>query len=299
MSIPPINPTSPGSPAPSTPPEKINYLNRCVENISPASIKHHQRAALINKTIAVATSVVYIAAVIASVALTAIFSPASIPITSLSMFFMLDPVHRFVSSRLSVARASLDAAETCKTIAEIASKLPDNKDEIEKLLPDNLQISTEAQVSDLKPVVAHYLYWHDKGVEYDRISQNKRQEQQDHHSKYPTELDEITQIRLEHIAYEEASLVAKTNAAFWLAIIQKPSFSSAQYDIMKYGTTVDASDPTADFVTLGQRSVADLFGDRSQKIMFALKNSTGQVFDYEKQELKNESEANLAARLLS
>lgn len=298
MPITPINPNQPRAPTSNAPAEKINYLNRCVENISPASIKHHQRAALINKTIAVATSVVYIAAVIASVALTAIFSPASIPITSLSMFFMLDPVHRFISSRLSVAKLSLNAVETCNKISEISSNLKDTKAEIEKLLPDNIQISNEAQVSDLKPVIAHYLYWHDKGLEYDRISQSKNAEQQNHQAQYPSELDEITQIRLEHIAYEEASLVAKTNAAFWLAIIQKPSFSSAQYDIMKYGTTVDASDPTADFVTLGQRSVADLFGDRSQKIIFAVKNSDGQVFDYEKQELKNASEAELAARLL-
>lgn len=285
-----------GSPPP---PNSVNYLNRCVENISTNSLKHHKSVAQVNRTIAVASAVLYIAAAIASIALTAIFSPASIPITSLSVFFMLDPVQKFISSRLSVAKTSDQAAEVCFKIAEIRDRLPSESHELnERLRPLGASVNNQ-DIDGLKSLLAHYTYWHELSQHYQTESANRLQEQQDHTQRYPTELNEITQIRLEHLAYEEASLIAKTNAAFYLAILRQPSYGSEQSNVLKFGATVDALDPSEDFIVMGRRAFAEQFGDKTQKTIVAIKNRSDQVTEYDKADLKAISESDIANFILA
>jgi hypothetical protein len=255
--------------------------------------------------VGIGTSVLFVAASVASIVLTAIFAPPSIPLAALTSFCFFPWVQNFISKSISAAAFYKVEAERCQDISNIYSGLPKDNIELAHQLTalgvnvaemENAEI--KANPSLLRPLLAHYTYWHNKAVEWEAKSAKSKEEQRTHAEKHPDELKEVDGIRLRSMAEGESHLIAKTHAAFYLGLLKNPSFSRDQSDTFVFHETIDGANIEADLKVLGQRALATQFGDTKENKLLSIATSAGSIEQLTRFEALNMSEADIAQRLL-
>lgn len=296
----------PSKPETKSPSHSVNYLNRCIEDITTKAQATNNTFKTLNLVIGYGTGVLFIAAAVASIVLTAIFAPASIPLAALGAFCLTPIVLNFTQHRFAAAALCASNAQRCEDIREILEKLPTDSTELTKRLRD-LGVNV-ADISDpkvkadptlLRPVLAHYLYWHAKSEEWQKLSAADKDEQKTHGEEFPAEREQVTHLRLKSIAEGEAALISKTNAAFYLGLLKHPDFSKGQDELFIFHNTVDGADETADLQVLGQRALSAQFGDSSEDKMISIAQSDGKIDSLTRFQLKNLTEAQIANKLFA
>jgi hypothetical protein len=156
----------------------------------------------------------------------------------------------------------------------------------------------------LAPILAHYNYWHDQAIKFQAASRQARSEQSTYDEKYPGEnqrtmSSNISKIRLNSIACHEQSLIAKTNAAFYLGILRNPGFSKEVSKIMEFGTTLDiGGDSERSRIILGERALASQFLP-SEDYFIKLYHSDKSEETLTRREVLRLSEAKLSEKLFA
>lgn len=262
------------------PASKVNYLNRCVENITEKAEFQNKVMEGLHLTVAVVTGVVFIAAIIASIVVTAIFAPPSIPFVALGAFYLTPFIQDFISSRLAVSKKSNHKAEVAAEIRKNFDALPKTTIsmaiQLQKLGITVHDINSESIKKDilkLGPILAHYNYWHTKSENWAKEAVTKRAEEKIHIQKYPNESKQITELRLRVLALEDGSLATKTNAAFYLGLLRNPEFSrELEDDLITRGSTIENENLINDHLLLGKRALAAQFGDTNEEQFLKISN---------------------------
>ena len=295
---------------PTTPPvSEVNYLQRSVENITKQTQNHHTFMGNTHKTLAIAAGIVFAAAVITSIVVTAIFAPASIPIAALGAFCITPVIQNFISRRISASQGFFANAEQCQDIRNELDKLPKTRNEFVLALSHkgiNLAEIQDEKAQNtpliLAPVLAHYNYWHDQAIKFQAAGKKARIEQAQYSRRFPGEDQEtmatnISKIRVNSIAYDEQSLIAKTNAAFYLGILRNPGFSKEASEFMHLGTTLDiGGDIEKSRIILGERAVASRFSP-NKDYLIEIHHNNRSTETLTRSQVKKLTEAQLSAKL--
>lgn len=261
------------------PASKVNYLNRCVEVITEKTEFQYKMWGHLHLTLGVATGVLFIAAVITGIVLTAIFAPPSIPFVALGAFCLTFPIQNFIATRLSVSKQCYKNSEMVAELRTILEKLPSTQlsmaEALRKLNISVNEIGSDAvkkELVKLRPILAHYNYWHNLANECAVEADAKRAAEKNHIAEYPKELEEIAQLRMNVLAHEETALVAKTRAAFYLGLLRNPEFSREESVLMEFGSTIDGDNLADDYTLLGKRALATQFGDTKEDLFLVISN---------------------------
>lgn len=263
------------------PASKVNYLNRCVELITEKTEIEYKRWGHLHLTLGVATGVLFIAAVITGIVLTAIFAPPSIPFVALGAFCLTFSIQNFIASRLTVSSQCYKNAEMVAELRTILEKLPSTQQSMSIAL-HKLNISVHDIASDavkkelvkLRPILAQYTYYHDLATKCAEEATAKRAAEKAHVKKYPKESEQITEHRMKALSLEEAVLIAKTRASFYLGLLRNPEYSREESVLMKFGSTIDGDNLALahDYVLLGKRALATQFGDTKEDLFLTISN---------------------------
>jgi hypothetical protein len=290
---------------------EVNYLERSVENITEKTQAHHIFLGRTHMAVAVTVGVLFAAVVITSIVLTAIFAPASIPVAALGAFCVTPTIENFISHRITESQACFANAQQCQDIRNEEDKLPKKRDEFLAALSHKGIELDDIQDENIKrnplalaPILAHYNYWHDQAIKFQAASRQARSEQSTYAQKYPGEnqrtmSSNISKIRLNSIACHEQSLIAKTNAAFYLGILRNPGFSKEVSKIMEFGTTLDiGGDSERSRIILGERALASQFLP-SEDYFIKLYHSDKSEETLTRREVLRLSEAKLSEKLFA
>jgi len=279
---------------------KDNYLHRCVENISSQTEKHQTLRKNLRYAAAVVSTVVFVAAVIVSIAACAILSPSMIPVVSFGILAITSTVQNFIKGQINQARIHAQRAKMCKEIRNIEQSLPKHLDHVERklaevgVLKDAIQnVQVRQDLSILNPVLAHYQYWHNLSDELSKKHNEELAKHDAHVRDFPLEHEQIRDLRLTCLAYKENALVAKTNAAFYLHILKNPDFSNDYDEIVAFDSLIQGVDPVSDYLKLGDRALSAQFNDpKHDNFVFIKGLSKENVLT--RQQLHNMNEAAIA-----
>ena len=290
---------------------EVNYLDRSVENITEKTQAHYIFIGKTHMAVAVTVGVLFAAVVITSIVLTAIFAPASIPLASLGAFCIIPTIQNFISHRVTVSQACFANAQQSQDIRNEQDKLPNTRDEFVVALSHKGIELDDIQDENIKrnplalaPILAHYNYWHDQAIKFQAASKEARAEQSEYAREFPGEDQRtigsnISKIRLNSIACHEQSLIAKTNAAFYLGILRNPGFSKEVSSIMEFGTTLDiGGDSERSRIILGERALASQFFP-SEDYLIKLYHSDSTEETLTRRQVWRLSEAKLSEKLFA
>ena len=287
-------------------PKKVNYLNRCVEDISKKVENQHRLRSNINKTIAVATGVIFIAAVIASIVITALIAPPSIPFAALSAFCLTTTVQDFIKSRLQTSFQSRCLAEQASILRNVCDSGPSTRDEMIAALNEAgapftaiQDIAVQHDPLILKGVLAHYINFHAMAEDEQNNIALAERRAREHAVNYPNEAEQILALRTQVFAVKENALTAKIKASFYLAILKSPRFNKELRDVVTLESRVEGFDVASDLITLGQRFLAQQFQDETQRVLATITKSDGSKSALTQEQIESLSESDLANLILS
>jgi hypothetical protein len=217
-------------PAPQEPqPQYKTYLNHCVEELDMSDIiaKKHDKHATAYKVATYAVIGLFIAAAAAAVILTGIFAPVFVPIAMMSIICLTNPALTLVKQLLNSSLTNEYSAKKTRDLKEAyhAVKSRDTQAEIARLAPGVPQ----DQQDSLKPLLAHYNYWHGVQQTHEEFMNKKLQEAETpiEQGKENTKVVNYTAVaNLRHQA-----LVAKVSKAFIIAVMNNPGFIGIANDI--------------------------------------------------------------------
>jgi hypothetical protein len=284
---------------------KVNYLQRCVENISSQTEKYHSLRKNLRYAAAVVSTVVFVAAVIVSIAACAIFSPSMIPVVSFGILAITSTVQNFIKGQVNEAQQHAHKIKMCNDIRNIEQSLPKYSPLVEQnlarvgVLKTTIQNSQVQQdLSILNPVLAHYQYWHNLSEELSKKHLEELAKHDEHVRTFPLEHEQIRDIRLACLARKEEALVAKTNAAFYLHILKNPDFTNDYDEIVAFDSLIQGVDPLSDHLKLGARALAAQFNDPKQDNFVVIKGLSNENV-LTRQQLLSMNEAQIAAYFIA
>ncbi|MBM3207381.1 MAG: hypothetical protein FJZ57_02085 [Chlamydiae bacterium] len=286
--------------------QAVNYLNRSVEDISEKTENYYRMLKGLNLTAAVVTgTVVLVAVTVGSIAI-GLFAPEAIIAIPFVSMAIAGVAISFIKQRLAKAINAEHIAETCKKIRSIEKKIPTNTPQLVKKLndlgitPSDIKDSrVKDNISKLRPLIAHYEYWHNLAKDFEKQSQKLRDEQAEHLRKFPSEIEEVNKMRISSIASGESALICKTKAAFYLGLLKNPRFSKEMNETILFNETVDSSDISQDIHILGKRALAEHFGDLRERNILKINQSGNKSTVLTHDQLKSISERNLSAMIFA
>jgi hypothetical protein len=260
----------------------------------------------VNIGLAIGTGCVVIVAVVVASVTIGLFAPqAAVAIPFVSMALAGAAVG-YIKNRISVAKSADLQANTCQKIRSIQQRIPmsipDFLSHLKKLNVRPFEIKDPAikkNITSLRPIVAHYEYWHDLSLELQMQSEQLQKQQRDHSENFPDEIEEIYKIRMSSLASAETALICKTKAAFYLGLLKNPTFSKEIKDTLIFNDTLEGSNLQQDTLILGRRSLYERFNDLRERNIIKI-NQTGQKSTFLTQaQLKDLSEADLSKMIFA
>jgi hypothetical protein len=295
------NTTIPNQPA--VEPKQPHHLSRCYENITLKALKHQKNLSTLNKIAGWAASVIYVASVISSLVLSAIFSPALMPLTVLAAYSSAPHSIAFIKNRLAIAK---DSQEVAKTIVSMRSYLesedfPKTAKQIQDYVAqhniDAGNINNE-NLDHIRSLIAHREHWQTQAVSLSEKNEAKFQELNKHKFEHPSETHQIHAIELEIIALEEAAILAKINAAFYENLLACPTYAYERDDIVQFNNVMGLTPGESPITTLGKRFLDSRFNRQSTHIVSFTNAITGEVQNFNREDLVNSNTSAIARMFL-
>lgn|GEM_PF-6622560 len=217
----------------SSSPTKINYLNRCVVDMSPGTETYHKISGHLRQTAIAIGMIAYTGLILAAVPCTFILPPVAAFIylgaalaTSIAVsFYAFVFREHFDMHVANFVEPSYEKARTAKEIREVYNALPTGNGEVLAKLRESgikledLEPTFREAPAQLRPILAHYLYWNELCKK--------------HAPSFDVPLEKVDQTK---IVDQEKALRAKAQAAFYLGILKSPYSEKKFSDVVKFST---------------------------------------------------------------
>ena len=218
--------------------QKVNYLNRCVENISTETERHQKLLKTFHLSLAIGAGVIAVAAAITAIVVTVVFFPTSLPLTSMCLMCAAPIAIHFIQANLNRANLIDQKLQMQKTIRELNTNFSTEDLFYKKI--EELKIPKESACPTLSPILAHYQYWHDLMIKSQSISKNFKDLYKEHLRDFPKEKQITETLDVSHLAYHDFSLICKIQASFYRGLLSREGLSFPVEQMICFGNTIDS-----------------------------------------------------------
>jgi hypothetical protein len=214
---------------------QINYLNRCVKNISQETETIYRCSKYFNYAVIAISSILFTAAAVASIVTTLLFSPDFMPITGFALTCCTYFFARFVKSRMQAIASSNNSLETIKKIREHEQHL-NNLDEPENSsIKEELRLLEFNEMENKSPILAHYFFWKEMMQDCNSIVN----ELEVRINNLSNNSEELVNLRIAYLAKKEEALLCKVQAAFYLGISFKNNpLAKEMHEVIHFSPTL-------------------------------------------------------------